>query len=164
MTDRHRAERDALRTFAEDEVLVVCPACGGRALVRLVPLEEPARDGPFRAEREGRLTCAACGHNARRAAFVQRVNAPVDPVFGCPVWLQGACVGETLWAYNARHLAAIEAFVRAPLRERRRDDEHGWRNAAWTSRAPRWLTAAGNRDAVLQAIARLRRERLGDAG
>lgn len=160
---RHRADGTRLDDFA-DEVLVVCPACGRRATVRLHALAEPVRRGPFRARQEARLACTHCGHNARRAAFVRWTHGPADTVFRHPVWLQARCAGRTLWAYNARHLDALEAYVRAPLRERRHDPSLGWGNAAWTSRIPRWISAAAHRDEVLRCIERLRRERLDGAG
>ena len=159
MQERHRADRTALDEFAS-EVLVVCPACEHSATVRLVPLEESVGTGALRAQLEGRLACTHCGHSARKAAFVRWINGPADAVFDRPVWLQTPCCGETLWAYNERHLAALESYVRAELRERRRDPATGWRNGAWVSRIPRWLSAAGNRDQVLRCIARLREERL----
>ena len=163
MPHRHRADRAILDEFA-DEVLVACPACGRRATVRLHALAQPVKRGPFQAHREARLACTHCGRNARRAAFVRRIHGPADTVFGHPVWLQARCAGRTLWAYNARHLDALEEFVRAGLRERRRSEPHGWRNAAWTSRIPRWLSSARHRDEVLRCIARLRRERLDGDG
>jgi hypothetical protein len=160
MQRRHRADRDILDDFA-DEVLVECPACRGRATVRLHPLEEERRAGPCRARHEARLSCTRCGRNDRRTAFVRWIHGPADTVFGLPVWLRTPCCGQTLWAYNARHLDALEAFVAASLRERRPSPEGTWRNQAWVSRIPRWLRSAKNRDEVLRCIARLRRERLG---
>jgi hypothetical protein len=160
MQERHRADQATLDEFA-DEVLVVCPACERSATVRLVPLEEQLRAGPLRTQVDGRLVCSHCGHNARKPAFVRWINEPADSVFGRPVWLQIPCCGHTLWAYNGPHLAALEEFVRAGLRERRQNPETGWRNKAWVSRIPRWLSAAKNREEVLRCISRLRQERLG---
>lgn len=157
---RHRTDHAVLDSFS-DEVLVECPGCGGRAVVRLRPLGESRRAGPFVANHEATLACPACGRSARRSAFVRFLNGPADPVFELPVWLRVRCGGNTLWAYNERHLEALEAFVRATLRERRPHPELGWRNASWTSRIPRWISAARNREMVLQGIARLRRERPG---
>jgi hypothetical protein len=155
LTERHRSDGSTLDSFS-DEVLVVCPSCSGRALARLVPLGETRKAGWFRADQEGRVSCARCGYNARRTAFVRWKNGPADSVFDLPVWLRTPCAGHTLWAYNARHLDALEAFVRAPLRERRPPAGGTWRNQAWVSRIPRWISSAGNRDAVLRAIGRLR--------
>jgi hypothetical protein len=64
-----------------------------------------------------------------------------------------------LWAYNARHLEALESFALSDLRERRRDADHGWSNAAFTSRMPKWIKSAKNRPEVEKAMARLK-ERL----
>lgn len=163
MNSRYRADQTTLDELA-NEVLVVCPTCAGRATVRLRALEEPRRAGPFRATHEARLSCTRCGHNARKDGFVRRLNGPGDSIFGCPVWLAAPCCGHTLWAYNARHLDALEDFVRATLRERLPNSEGLWRNQAWVSRIPRWISSARNRDEVLRCIARLRRERLGPAG
>lgn len=159
MQQRFRADRSILDDFV-DEVLVVCRGCGCQAVVRLHELSEARRAGPFRANLEGRFTCVHCGRGERKTAFVRFIHGPADSVFGYPVWLSIPCCGQTLWAYNARHLNALEAFVGAKLRERRSDPELGWRNKAWVSRIPRWLIAAANREEVLRCIVRLRRERL----
>lgn len=156
---RHRASQSTLSEFT-DEVLVTCPACQRGAVAREHVLPEPARAGRMIARTEGRLVCLHCGHNERRPAFVQYTNGACDTVFRLPVWLHIACCGHTLWAYNARHLDAIEAFIQSGLRERRPDPARGWRNKAWTSRMPTWMRAAKNRDEVLRCIARLRREKL----
>jgi hypothetical protein len=46
-------------------------------------------------------------------------DALVDNCFGLPLWLQTPCIGRTLWAFNARHLAYLKQFLQAELRERR---------------------------------------------
>jgi hypothetical protein len=81
----------------------------------------------------------------------------VDAYFHYPLWLQAPCCGHQLWAYNLRHLDAIEAFVRAQHRERRPDPAYGWGNASLFSRLPRWMQSRKHRDAILQAIAKMRR-------
>lgn len=159
MQRRFQADQTILDAFA-DEVLVVCPRCGGRAIVRLHALAETRRAGPFRADMEGRFACVHCGRSERKTAFVRFIHGPADSVFEYPVWLSTPCCGHTLWAYNARHLDALEAFVGARLRERHPDPQGRWRNKAWVSRIPRWITASTNREEVLRCIVRLRRERL----
>jgi hypothetical protein len=79
-----------------------------------------------------------------------------DPVFGLPLWLATPCCGEVLWAFNARHLEALEAYGLARLRERRRDADHGWSNATFTSRLPKWIKSAKNRDEVEKALRHLK--------
>ena len=76
--------------------------------------------------------------------------APVDPYFKLPLWLQIECEGETLWAYNRRHLAYLRLYVEAKLRETGRS---GHRTMG--SKLPKWMLLAKNRDAVLKGIERL---------
>lgn len=143
-----------------DEFLVVCPRCSGQAVVR--------DRGPDVTPRI-RLTCASCAHtqelerrpsvhatssDPRFAPGALLVGAAVDAYFRLPLWLQVPCCGATLWAYNARHLAALVEYVGAELRERRQD-EGGWRNAGMRSRLPRWMQVAKNREEVLRCAERL---------
>jgi len=146
------------------EFLVVCPRCAGRALVR----DRGAAAG--HASRVA-LTCAQCGlsrhweqagpgvlTSAETGAYPEGVVAlggPVDWYFHLPLWLQAPCRGETLWAYNARHLDFLEETVRATLREQR-IGEHGWSNQALRNRLPKWMLAARHRDDVLRCLAQLR--------
>jgi hypothetical protein len=158
MPQRHRSDATLLSAF-HDEVLVTCPHCAKCALVGLHTLESPAKAGPFRANQRARFTCAHCGRNAQRSAFLRWNNGACDPVFRLPVWLRARCRHGTFWAYNLRHLDQIEAFVGASLRERQRDPVRGWSNRAWTSRLPAWISSTKNREEVLRCIARIRRER-----
>ena len=72
---------------------------------------------------------------------------PRDPMFGCRLWLQTPCKGETLWAYNEAHLRDLYAYVSARLRERV--------GASMAARLPRWMTAAKNRATALRGLDRL---------
>jgi hypothetical protein len=74
----------------------------------------------------------------------------VDPYFGLPLWFRAACCGETLWAYNRRHLAFLRGFVGAKIRQR-----YPNRNASMVSRLPNWMKKASNRAAILNCIADL---------
>lgn len=155
---RARATRAPLADFA-DEVLAVCPRCEGPALVKRIDAATTDTAAPRR------LVCRRCGHLQEQAGRV-RAGAERqgrDPVFGLPLWLATPCCGELLWAFNARHLEALEAFALARLRERRRDADHGWSNAGFTSRLPVWIKSAKNRPEVARGLARLR-ARLAEAG
>ncbi len=77
---------------------------------------------------------------------------------GLPLYLQAPCAGHTLWALNARHLAWIEAFLAAKLRE----DAAPTRHKTAVSALPQWLILARHRDEALRAIARLRAKLLVD--
>ncbi|MFA6957000.1 MAG: hypothetical protein WC538_14120 [Thermoanaerobaculia bacterium] len=135
-----------------DEVLVVCPRCGACAPVR----PEPGGDGAMFAPR--RLVCVSCGLTRRIKAKTVTLGArgtPRDPWFGEPLWLRASWGRKTLWAYNARHLAYLEAFVRAGLRAHSRTNPR-CSNCSLISRLPAWMKEAGNRGRILAMIAKLR--------
>lgn len=134
------------------EILVVCPRCAQRAKVT----PEPGGDGTMFAAR--RLVCAACGLARRVKRGTVTLGArgtPRDAYFGEPLWLRASWGRKTLWAYNAQHLAYLEAFVRAGLRAHSRTNP-GCSNCSLVSRLPRWMKEAGNRKQILSMIAKLR--------
>ena len=136
-----------------DETLVVCPKCSGCAISK--QLDEEARPGWFAPRR---LICTACPHTAHweEHSIGRGWDDARDDYFHLPLWLQTPCCGEVLWAYNERHLAFLEDFVSARLRERTRDEKYGWSNNALASRLPAWIKSGKNRSEVLKGIARLR--------
>ena len=140
MTERFAASDAYLSDFA-DEVLVVCPACGGRVRVVVV-------DGAHRA------ACPACAWTREAREPTGSFGAPYDPWLGLPLWLQTPVAGEVLWAFNEAHLALLESYVRADLRERGGHDAA--RPRPMTDRLPRWIKAAKHRDEVLAGVTRLR--------
>lgn len=146
-----------------DEVLVRCPACRACAVIREASAAVAARKpGPGRLYR---LICADCGHHDERrehTSVVERPrpapDTPTDPVFELPYWLQTRCCGHVLWALNAGHLAVIEAYITAGLRE----DFYVGRvreTRTTVARLPKWMVLARNREKVLRGLKRLR-ERL----
>ena len=136
-----------------DEFLVHCPACSGCARVL------PTPDGDAELFSPRRLVCGACGRNGAWDPCAVYLGVDHDPYFRLPLWLSAPCCGETLWAYNARHLEFMTAYVRAELREKRLDAEGTLRNKTLANRLPRWMKLAKNREKVLRAMERLR-ERL----
>lgn len=152
---RDRRERKYGYDFI-DEVLVRCPRCDECAVV--LPFPGTGEDGEtalsgvtgFRR----RLHCRACGHLRDETVGSAVVGGPVDPFFQRPVWLRASCCGHVLWAYNARHLDLLEAYVAAKLRER--GDRTAWAPASLVERLPTWLKAAKNRAEILRTIGRLR--------
>lgn len=148
---RFRDHGEFIDTF-QDQVLVRCPRCQSCALVACRNLEIVHLFAPRR------FSCQSCGASKDWAG--QEVGntdseVPVDPYFHYPLWLQIPCCGNILWAYNARHLAFIEDFVQATLRERQPDEQNSGSNRSLASRLPRWLQSRKNRDAILKAIATL---------
>lgn len=152
-TARFADSMQSLRDFAHD-VLVACPRCGARAVVKQVAGGKPDLFAPHR------LACTACGQVADSAGGQVAFSAtdPRDPFLGLPLWLQAPCCGQVLWAYNADHLAMLESFIGATLRERARDG-HGGSNRSIASRLPAWTTARNHRAEVLRVIAQLKARR-----
>ncbi len=148
----------ALYEFAKN-ILVVCPNCGGKALVR--PNDPDLKVFEIR---EVKVVCAACGFNKTLDGISHRQDpkqkrgkilvfgAPIDPYFHLPLWLQAEFSGELLWAYNLEHLDFLAAHVGAKLRER--NQANAPRSVG--SRLPRWMSSAANREAVLKLIEKLR--------
>ncbi|MEZ4775383.1 MAG: TFIIB-type zinc ribbon-containing protein [Bacteroidia bacterium] len=160
MEDRTKhTYRVQIYEFVKD-ILVVCPNCEGKALVKTGDFHLPKYE-----VNEVKVVCADCSFNKTMKNVVKRrdekqkrgniliFGAPIDPFFHLPVWLSTEFSGETLWAYNLEHLDFLAAHVGAKLRER-----NGFRFNVKSvgARLPRWMTAAKNRDAVLKAIEKLR--------
>ncbi|MFI9567803.1 hypothetical protein [Streptomyces rishiriensis] len=155
---RHQDPGAPLACFTA-RVLVVCPRCGGRALVAPrpgVPAPRYCTDLLFQPRR---LVCAGCGATAEwepRTRGSSRVGAvpggTEDPFFRRPLWLQTRCAGRILWAYDEEHVEALASFVGARLRER-----GGWRSTrAMCDRLPAWMKRSENRAEILAGLERLR--------
>lgn len=132
----------------DDPVLIVCPQCAGKAAVV-----------PCGAEKV-RASCFACGYTREQSskgrALYWSGADPTDDYFGYDLWLSTDCQGHALWAFNTKHLAFLESYVSATLRERTKDAAWGWSNASVASRLPQWIKSAKNRDALLRAIRELK--------
>ncbi len=129
-----------------DLIHVVCPGCGGRAVVVSRPGLPELRYYSELQFRPRRLVCPACGTSRDWAA--QRRNGalvgvalggPSDPFFGLPLWLQTQCCGQLLWAYNGRHLDALQSYIGADVRERTGP------TMGMLDRLPSWMKKASNR-------------------
>lgn len=161
MPTRFQLEDATIEAFG-DEFLIACPRCGARALVRdRGPAAEPrivltcggcGHSRPFSGDLNSTMHCADAG---RYQPGVRCIGAAVDWYFHQPLWLQAPCCGHILWAYNLRHLAFIEDYVQATLRENARG-EYGWSNQSLRSRFPAWIKDAGHREAILKCVFRLR--------
>jgi hypothetical protein len=156
-TIRFRDQQWTVHHFAE-EFLVRCPRCDAGA--RVAPFATDEETG-----RSWRVVCSACGYVRDKDPrcshwHLGRGDRVIrDPYFDLPLLLQtGCCGGKLLWAYNLDHLAFLEAFVAARLRERsdavRAGD--GYRRMSMIAKLPAWLKSAKHRDEILTRIARLR--------
>lgn len=179
MTTRFQDDGRMIWDFIDD-ILVECPGCGGCAHVlprkpgsagvssqrRVTCLRcGYARDAAnWRDRRESRPNW-----RKERRANGQRRQAssswytppgaphpphpsPTDTFLGLPLYLQTPCAGHILWALNPRHLAWLESFLAAGLRE----DAAPMRRKTAVSALPQWLILAHHRDEALRAVSRLR--------
>lgn len=94
----------------------------------------------------GNGTLTRTGPPRYRYRHLRLGDYPVrDPIFRVPVWLQASCCGgNLLWAYNLAHLAFLESFVAATIRER--SDavraSSGYRRMSMIAKLPAWLKTA----------------------
>ncbi|GGX73815.1 hypothetical protein GCM10010324_18900 [Streptomyces hiroshimensis] len=142
-----------------DRILVVCPRCGGRALVVPRPGLPERKYFSELLFQPRRLSCPECGATdgwepgMQGAGLVGAVmGGTEDPFFRRPLWLQTRCGGKILWAYNEAHLAELTAYTGARLRERGLARP----TMAMLARLPAWMKRAENRDKVLAGLERLR--------
>lgn len=111
------------------------------------------RDG-LRSQRALPLRCKGCGAVRRYPVYPAFGGAgqETDSASGLPYFLQTRVRGNVLWASNIAHLEFLENYVAARLRER----YLGPRQMTTAARLPPWIKAAGNRAALLGALADLR--------
>jgi hypothetical protein len=137
-----------------DDIVVTCPKCAGAGHIVPCGASWAHPDIPVFAPR--RFQCSGCNHRAEsRGGTLTFGSDGRDPYLRLPLRLQARTRHGVLYAYNAVHLDWIEAFVAAPLRERR--IATGRANRSIASRLPAWVKAAKNREDVLRALARMRR-------
>lgn len=119
-----------------------CPVCSA-------PMPDALSEASEAQPASVRVRCPRGQHDVDVELEWVRVltDEPRDPLFGCRLWLQTPCKGETLWAYNEAHLLDLHAYVGARLRERV--------GMSMAARLPRWMSAAKNRTAVLRGLDRL---------
>jgi hypothetical protein len=165
--------------------VVHCPKCDGKALVKskaegqklvctkCFHVEEPhqhfyGRHSPIRrdADWDGKwkklkTECDNCGDVCEYEAKIQHHylhnGRMTDPVFGLPLWLQTTYKNDILWAYHYEHLAILEGFIGAKLRERGIEPRNTIKkNSSMISRLPAFISKAGNREDLLKLIHELR--------
>ena len=155
---RHHDDSVPLARFT-DRVLVVCPRCGGRALVVPRPGLPAPRYAMELLYQPRRLACAGCGAvgdwtaDMRRNALVGAEPGGIeDPFFRRPLWLRTRCAGHVLWAYDETHVDALAAYVGARLRERGSLSP----TLAMFARLPAWMKTSEHRPEILTGLKTLR--------
>lgn len=136
----------------KDDMLVVCPRCAECAHVRGA--------AQARTRFVTRLTCGSCGASQDgQVGFlgldgvqvrVEEAGAPLE------LWLQTPCRGETLWALNGAHVAALEQVVGAKLRTRPNPVTEGCSQKTLDAGLPAWMLSGQAREEVLRGLGKLR--------
>jgi hypothetical protein len=138
-------------------ILVECPRCRSSASITPCPTTESR---PVDCFTPRRVVCPACSYVKEWAGNAVCFDGYGDPVrdgyFGLPLWLQTPCCGHLLWADNRFHLGVLEQFIQADLREHRLEPPFVYRTYSLVYRLPEWMIIAKHRQAVLDAIARLK--------
>ncbi|WP_156130557.1 hypothetical protein [Paenibacillus durus] len=134
---RFKDPRLHLYDFA-DIFLVQCPSCSKCATVTTNSEEKV-----FNLFKKKTFVCYHCG----------RIEEGSN---NHELWLVANCKGNTLWAYNLRHLEFIENYVQAKLRESNKHEKLGWYNQGLVSRLPKWIKEKNNREVILKTINKLK--------
>lgn len=158
--------------FFRDGLHLACPRCAAHLVARF---GHDASRIPY-WERPMSLACRACGHNRsgelsygywrdgisfRFQMLSPWLRSRPAPAGGdraeskAELWARIHCLGHELVAVNPWHARAMRAYI-APLVRPECPLEHA-SVQDWRRRLPPWMTAEGNRDAVVGAISRLSR-------
>lgn len=130
-----------------DPIVINCPQCGRPGLMII----KSSRERELHGSRSTRsFACRSCGHTFEWAPHTI-IHSVSDWNKQLPLFFQIHCCNKTLWAFNERHLAYIENYVIAGLRERIPST-----NNSLASRLPQWIKIAKNRNAILKTTRRLR--------
>lgn len=99
------------------------------------------------------IRCQACHHdNLAHIHIIKKRHQGCDDYFGMDLLLQAPFKGHVFWAYHDKHLAELEAFIKADLRERTGSSGNG----SMICRLPFWMKSAKNRDGLLKLIDQLK--------
>lgn len=161
--------KDSYQTLTYDfikDVLVICPKCEQKAIVKASEFSFGKMD-----ENDVRLVCSNCGHSKilseKPSVIVYSSNEKIisgrhyfvgggiDPFFHLPLWLSENLSGNLFWAYNIEHIEFLENHIQAKLRERNGIE---YRNKSIGSRLPKWMTSKKNRELMLKTIEKLKRK------
>ena len=135
-----------------DPTLIVCPKC--TKMARVILYDQQPEIGYI-----VKAVCTHCGFTNQKTgaerAFYWHEEEPSDGYFGYRLWLKTPCCGNSLWAFNIRHLELIESYVMAEIRENPKDGL-GYANSSIASRLPKWIKSSKNREQVLSCIHKLK--------
>lgn len=129
-----------------------CGFCGHQWLMPCLHYASPPASLPEHLT----ATCPACKRQTEVSVAMSRElpqDRCIDPHFGLPLRLTTPTRHGTVWAYNRRHLAALDAFVNADLRETQGSN---YSNHTLFSVLPKWMKLAKHRSEIAKALLKLR--------
>ncbi len=140
---RFKDENLTLDTFS-DKTLVVCPKCKGKAIVKSTQVPESAK-----------LHCSSCHYTNNKPIDIKDRDSSLttDYYFNCELWLQASFKNELFWAHNYEHLAYMQQYIGAGLRQR--NDREFF---TLVEKLPGFIKSAKNRDKLLKLIDKLEKK------
>lgn len=133
-------------TEFQNEVWVKCSSCSQKAIAKAGYETKKAR-----------LFCPGCGYNKELSTETTvlgvkgNLQLAANRYFNAALWLQHPFRNEIFWAYNAAHLAYLEQYIAATLREHK-DRSH----FTLLEKLPKFYGEAKNRNALLKIIQKLK--------
>lgn len=143
--NRFQDEKKILSDFFK-EVWVKCPRCEKKAITKVDHEKQQAQ-----------LFCEHCGTHQQRSTSINFKGtlgywqAEAHSYFDVELWLQAPFKGERFFAYNGEHLAYLERYIAATLREHK--DRTGF---TLLKKLPKFYHEAKNREVLLKIIQRLK--------
>lgn len=141
-TNRFQDENLLLSHFYQ-EVDVVCPTCSKKARATVNFETKTAR-----------LFCLHCGYNKETTTALQKnaaIETAANQYFQAELWLQATFKNDLFWAYNDKHLAYLERYISATIREHK--DRSGF---TLLEKLPKFYHEAKNREVLLKVIEKLK--------
>lgn len=106
------------------------------------------------------VKCSNCGdtqdykpRNIKLEWIYNNNGQPTEPYYRLPLWLTETVKGQSLWAYNYKHLAYLKEYVAADLREK-----NGRLYWTMVEKLPEWMKSAKNREVVIKGIEKLEKK------
>ncbi|WP_192348848.1 zinc ribbon domain-containing protein [Algoriphagus sp. Y33] len=147
MSEKRFQDQNKRLSEFQIQVLVKCPACSGKANSQVSYEENRAR-----------IYCTNCGHTKEVTTEISLFGSKghwmiaANQYFNAELWLQSPFKNDVFWAYNADHLAYLEKYIAADLREHK-DRQH----YTLLEKLPKFYHEAKNRAALLKIIEKLKK-------
>lgn len=147
MSENRFSDQNKRLTDFQNEVRVHCPQCQKQAIARIL-LEE----------KKARLGCTQCGFHKEVSMVSQSADGLVFELrlaahvyFDAALWFSAPFKGDLFLAYNPEHLAYLEQYISAKLREHKERSHF-----TLLEKLPKFYHEAKNRDSLLKLIKKLR--------